>query len=275
MAYRPKIGLTMRLELETGRFYLGRDYSEAIEAAGGIPVHIPLIPDPEFIRCVVGALDGVLLPGSDTDIDPAFYGEEPHPKLRKVVPEKDETELLVLAEVERLEIPLLAICYGVQSLNVSRGGTLIQDIEAQLEGCIKHQQGAPVARNSHGIRIDRDSLLFELSRGARVEAGVKVNSHHHQAIREAGNNLRAIAWAKDGVVEGIQDVRWPISCYLRGIRFSMFRSCRSSGRIFYVFDSGCRVLDVMPTVAPRRFVNPVRLLQVISKKYPRVNPENN
>ena len=86
MAYKPKIGLTMRLELETRRFYLGRDYSEAIEAAGGLPVHIPLIPNSEFIESVVAGLDGVLLPGCDSDIDPEYYGEDPHPKLGRVVP---------------------------------------------------------------------------------------------------------------------------------------------------------------------------------------------
>jgi putative glutamine amidotransferase len=230
----------MRLELETGRFYLGRDYSEAIEAAGGVPVHIPLIPDERFISCVIEGLDGVLLPGCDSDIDPAFYGEEPHPKLRKVVPEKDETELLVLAEVERLGIPLLAICYGTQALNVARGGTLIQDIEAQVEGCIKHQQGTPVSRNSHGIRVESESLLFELADRQGIKADLKVNSHHHQAVRDPGNNLRTIAWAKDGVVEGIQDVR--SDRFVLGVQWHPELSWRTdplSRAIFEVFVSRC------------------------------------
>ncbi len=196
----------MRLELETRRYYLGRDYSEAVEAVGGLPVHIPLIPDKDFISALVADLDGVLLPGCDSDVDPAYYGEDPHPKLGKVVPEKDETDLLVLAEVERLNLPLLAICYGLQILNVFRGGSLIQDIESQVENCVRHQQGQPAARNSHEIRMERDSLLFELSE-KNVDEKVKVNSHHHQAVRRPGNDLRAVAWANDGVIEGIQDLR--------------------------------------------------------------------
>ncbi len=196
----------MRLELETRRYYLGRDYSEAVEAVGGLPVHIPLIPDKDFISALVAELDGVLLPGCDSDVDPAYYGEDPHPKLGKVVPEKDETDLLVLAEIERLNLPLLAICYGVQILNVFRGGSLIQDIESQVENCVRHQQGQPAARNSHEIRMERDSLLFELS-SKNVDEKAKVNSHHHQAIRKPGNDLRAVAWANDGVIEGIQDLR--------------------------------------------------------------------
>jgi putative glutamine amidotransferase len=194
----------MRLELATRRFYLGRDYCEAIEASGGLPVHIPLIPDREFIEGVVSGLDGILLPGCDTDVDPAYYGEDPHPRLGTVIPEKDETDLFVLAEAERLNLPVLAICYGIQVLNVSRGGSLIQDIEAQVENSLQHRQGQPVDRNSHSIRVETDSLLFDL---AKAEADVRVNSHHHQAIRKTGETLRAIAWANDGVIEGIQDTR--------------------------------------------------------------------
>src|SRR5689334_17278226 len=126
MVERPRIGITMRLEIESRRFYLGRDYSEAVEAAGGIPVHLGLIPKREYISAALEGLDGILLPGSDTDVDPSFYGEEPHPKLKKVVPEKDNTDRLVLEEAERRGLPILAICYGMQALNVWRGGTLIQ-----------------------------------------------------------------------------------------------------------------------------------------------------
>src|SRR5256714_11766215 len=139
---RPRIGITMRIELETDRFYLARYYGEAVEAAGGLPVHIPLIPRPDFIRQTVAGLDGVLLPGSDSDVDPQRYSREPHPKLGSVHPIKDETDLLVLQEVEEHAIPLFAICFGVQVLNVSRGGTLIQDVASEWPSAIKHEQGA-------------------------------------------------------------------------------------------------------------------------------------
>ena len=130
----------MRIELATNRFYLARDYSEAVEAAGGLPVHIPLIPSPDFVSGVMASLDGLLLPGSDSDVDPLRYGREPHPQLGPVHPEKDATDLLALAEAEASAMPVFAICFGLQSLNVSRGGTLIQDIVSQTPNPIKHER---------------------------------------------------------------------------------------------------------------------------------------
>jgi putative glutamine amidotransferase len=193
----------MRLELETDRFYLGRDYSEAVEAAGGVPVHVSLIPRPDYIKAAMADLDGVLLPGSNSDIDPQRYGREPHPLLGAVHPVKDETDLLVLAETESRALPLFGICFGAQSLNVARGGTLIQDIVSQLPNAIKHEQGAPRDRHSHRVRLLEGSILGELA----GSEGAPVNSHHHQGIETVGQDLVATAWASDGLIEAVEDPR--------------------------------------------------------------------
>ena len=200
---RPRIGITMRIELQTDRFYLSRYYSEAVEAAGGLPVHIPLIPLAEFIGETVAGLDGILLPGSDSDVDPLRYGQEPHPQLGAVHPCKDETDLLVLEQVEARAIPLFAICFGIQILNVARGGTLIQDIASQWPNAIKHEQGVPRDRHSHNVRLLGDSLIRRLARSDRPP----VNSHHHQALETLGRELVATAWAPDGLVEAVEDPR--------------------------------------------------------------------
>ena len=200
---RPRIGITMRIELETDRFYLARAYSEAVEAAGGAPVHIRLITHEDYIATVMEGLDGVLLPGSDSDVDPLRYGQEPHPLLGSVHPIKDETDALVLAEVERRATPLLAICFGMQVLNVTRGGTLIQDIRSAMPDAIKHQQGAPRDRRSHRVRLLEGSLLSEMA----GSASALVNSHHHQAIERVGSELVATAWTADGLVEALEDPR--------------------------------------------------------------------
>lgn len=193
----------MRLETETNRFYLGRNYSEALENFGAVPVHLSLIPSREYIAEALEMLDGILLPGSDSDVDPLKYGEEPLPGLGKVIPEKDDTDLLVLREAERLKMPILAICFGMQILNVERGGTLVQDIESQIENCLKHEQGIASYRNSHSLKIDGGKILSRLI----TTTEVTVNSTHHQSIKEVGKNLSATACAKDGVIECVEDTR--------------------------------------------------------------------
>src|SRR5215217_1461204 len=200
---RPRIGITMRIEQTTNRFYLGRDYSEAVEAAGGTPLHISLIPNADYIDTVLAQLDGILLPGSDSDVDPLRYGQQPHPQLGTVQTIKDETDLLVIAAAEQRGIPIFAICFGMQVLNVSRGGTLIQDINSQVTDAVKHEQGPPRDRPSHRISLSENTRLSNI--GGAVDA--LVNSHHHQAIESVGANLVATAWATDGVVEALEDPR--------------------------------------------------------------------
>ena len=100
-------------------------------------------------------VDGILLPGSGSDVDPLRYGHEPHQALGNVHSIKDETDLLVLEEIERRRLPLFGICFGMQILNVSRGGTLIRDIASQVQGAIKHEQGAP---------RDRPLIVLDCSR---------------------------------------------------------------------------------------------------------------
>jgi len=203
MQRRPRIGIAMRIDHPTERFYLARHYSEAVEAAGGAPVHISLIPSAEYVEAVVDGLDGILLPGSDSDVDPLRYGQQPHLALGAVHELKDETDLLIIAAAERRQIPLFAICFGMQVLNVSRGGTLIQDIRSQVPGAIKHEQGAPRNRPSHSVKISPGSKLNQI-----IETeDLLVNSHHHQAIDTLGADLVSTAWSADGVIEAFEDPR--------------------------------------------------------------------
>jgi putative glutamine amidotransferase len=203
MAIRPLIGIPMRIEAASDRFYLSRHYGEAVEAAGGLPVHISLIPNLDYIDTVVGGLDGVLMPGSDSDVDPLRYGQQPHQNLGDVHSVKDETDLLVIAAAEKRAIPLFGICFGMQVLNVSRGGTLIQDIPSQIPGAIQHQQGGPRDRPSHAVNLADGSRLRELG----TSPDLIVNSHHHQGLEQIGTELTPVAWATDGLVEAVEDPR--------------------------------------------------------------------
>jgi putative glutamine amidotransferase len=199
---RPLIGITTRVGAENN-FYLRRSYAEAIEAAGGIPVYLPLIPNREYLNVLSDKLDGLMLSGSNSDIDPVFYGEEPHPKLGSIIPERDETDLILLEHAELRKKPVLAICFGMQSLNVSRGGSLIQDLESQVPECLKHEQGEVYHRPSHHIKIEPESVLAQLAGGETV----RVNSSHHQAVKQTGRDLRVIARSLDGVIEAVIDTR--------------------------------------------------------------------
>jgi putative glutamine amidotransferase len=199
---RPLIGITTRVGTES-IFYLRRFYAEAVEAAGGIPVYLPLIPTREYLNVLTDKLDGLVLSGSNSDIDPVFYGEEPHAKLGSIMPERDATDLILLEIAELRKMPVLAICFGMQSLNVSRGGSLIQDIESQVPEPVKHEQGQVYHRPSHHIKIEPDSALAQLAGGQTV----RVNSSHHQAIKQPGRDLKVIARALDGVIEAVIDPR--------------------------------------------------------------------
>lgn len=240
MGLRPRIGITMRLEMPTRRFYLGRDYCEAVAACGGLPLHIGLIPDREYIRLAVEGLDGILLPGSNTDIDPAFYGRDPHERLGTVIPEKDLTDRLVLEAAEEKGLSVLGICYGMQALNVWRGGSLFQDIRSEVSGSVKHDQGEPYTRLSHSISIADGSRLSKIASECVVPGDARVNSSHHQAVDRIGDGLTPTAWAPDGLVEAIEDTRDDL--FIMGVQWHpemTFGGDELSRRIFESFIANC------------------------------------
>ncbi len=200
---RPLIGITTRLDLTQNTFYLRRYYAEAVAVAGGDPLYIPLIADEAYLQSLTERLDGLLLSGSNSDLDPAYYDEEPRQHLGNVCAERDQTDLGLLKFAEARNLPILAICFGAQSLAVSRGGSLFQDLPSELPEVLKHDQGEPYGRPSHRITIEVDSLLAQLA--GTITA--RVNTSHHQAIKEPGENLRITATTRDGVIECVEDTR--------------------------------------------------------------------
>jgi putative glutamine amidotransferase len=164
---------------------------------------VPLIPQPDFIETAIAHFDGICLSGAVNDVDPLRYGREPKPGLGSVVPRRDETDMMLLAAAEARQLPVLAICYGIQSLNVYRGGTLVQDIPTEVKGALKHMQGEVFWRRSHSINITDESLLAKIAGSTTIT----VNSHHHQAIDIVGRDLEPIAWAPDGVIESVINTR--------------------------------------------------------------------
>ncbi|HTF36843.1 MAG TPA: gamma-glutamyl-gamma-aminobutyrate hydrolase family protein [Blastocatellia bacterium] len=201
--YRPIIGIPCRYNWNTFYYELRETYAEAIYAAGGTPLLLPLIAEADYIESVMAHVDAIALSGAVNDVDPLRYGHEPRPKLGPVVPRRDETDMLLLAAAEARQLPVLAICFGIQSLNVYRGGTLIQDIDSEVKEPLKHMQGDLFWRRSHSINITEDSLIARLAGSTHTT----VNSHHHQAIDIVGRDLEPIAWAPDGVIEAVINTR--------------------------------------------------------------------
>jgi putative glutamine amidotransferase len=190
---KPWIGIPGRYHEKTEYFGQIRHYLDAVLWAGGLPVLIPPVGAPSILKEYLARVDGVLLPGSPTDIDPAHYGATRHARLGRLYPERDATDFLLLDYVEKNDLPLLGICFGVQSLNVYRGGTLVQDIPSIVPGHEVHDRDNqdPGAPASHTIRIISDSLIGQLA--GKTEA--EVNSYHHQAVEKPGRNLRHVAFA--------------------------------------------------------------------------------
>lgn len=206
MQQRPVVGITSRKihffhkERPFPRWGVALDYCAAVEAAGGIPVVLPLSQDASVLEGMFSLLDGLLLPGG-FDVDPIHYGEEPSRLLEDVDPLRDLTELYLARRALAEDLPIFGVCRGEQLLNVAAGGSLYQDLHAQSgRETLKHFQETAEERPTHSVEIEPDTILREIV-GA---ANVRVNSYHHQAVKALAPGFRASARAKDGIVEAIE-----------------------------------------------------------------------
>jgi putative glutamine amidotransferase len=183
--------------------YSGRalpPYLRAIEAAGGEPVVIPLQSTPEEIARLITSCAAILLPGSKADVDPQKFNAAAHARTAPADPPRDAADELLLQDAYNLHKPVFGICYGLQSLNVWRTGSLIQDIESK----VNHSAGAKV-EVAHQVTVEADSLLAKEMLNGKDSVLVPVNSSHHQSADVVGDGLRAVAHcAEDGVIEAIE-----------------------------------------------------------------------
>jgi putative glutamine amidotransferase len=202
---RPLIGVsTMNHHTPDGTHFLVMwpTYIRALEAAGAVPLLIPLTDDLTTTRALYELCDGILIPGGE-DVDPQQYGEEPHEKLDTVDRQRDSVELQLARWANEDSKPLLGICRGLQLINVALGGTLYQDLPSQLPESINHRANFADRRweqVTHGIEIEPDSRLAGLLGGAEIGG----NTMHHQAVKDLAPVLRAVGRAPDGVVEAFE-----------------------------------------------------------------------
>ncbi len=201
---QPLIGITAGHSLNKyGHpiIHLLRTYVDATLAAGGVPVIIPSELAEGNWKLLYEKLDGIIFSGGG-DIAPALFKGEAHPEVSGVDPERDALEITLMQHMLEDEKPIFAICRGMQVLNVAAGGTLYTDISSQVETEIVHNTSYDKPRNSlvHEVRVEEDTLLA----GILGEPILKVNSWHHQALKEIPPIFKLTAYSPDGIVEGME-----------------------------------------------------------------------
>ncbi|MFT8350799.1 gamma-glutamyl-gamma-aminobutyrate hydrolase family protein [Clostridium saccharoperbutylacetonicum] len=201
---KPIIGITTMHEIEIEKSFTlaSNNYLRAVEAAGGVPLFLPITEELEDIKSYLNIIDGIVFTGGG-DISPLKYGENPIQIEFGINNSRDNFEFNLFLEAYNMDMPILGICRGAQLINVALGGSLYQDINLQVSNCHGHMQSEmQVYDFFHQVIIDKDSKLFDIFNSRELE----VNSFHKQAIKALGENLIVTATAKDGIIEGIEGI---------------------------------------------------------------------
>ena len=180
--------------------FLPQRYLVAIERAGAIPVVLSSIPTKSAVRQLLSMLNGLVLSGGNFDIHPRYYGERPIKELGEIKSRRTDFELEITDQALKEDLPILGICGGAQAINVALGGSLYQDITAQLSDLGAYEHSSKNSNGGHSIQVEPGTRLFNIVKRSTL----KVNTSHHQAVKHLGRGLIVNAVAKDGVIEGIE-----------------------------------------------------------------------
>ncbi|MBA4603455.1 gamma-glutamyl-gamma-aminobutyrate hydrolase family protein [Thermoactinomyces mirandus] len=230
---KPLIGLTMSLE-EEKKQCLGRSYTDSVLQAGGIPLLIPYIVDDQALQQLSRKLDGLILTGGG-DIDPTLFDEEPHQNLGEIIPDRDDMEIALIEQFMVQNKPIFGICRGCQILNIALGGDMYQDICSQKQTMLQHTQRAPRHHPSHTITIVENTLLHSIY----AKGQAKVNSFHHQAVRNVKPSFQISAVAKDGIIEAFESSRHDFVLGVQWHPEEMVPNDTEAVKLFQAFVNAC------------------------------------
>jgi putative glutamine amidotransferase len=188
------VGATLRTDPGRERIALNTSYVRALLVAGLTPLLVPPLLEPARAGAVLDAVAGLVLTGGE-DVHPSRYGARSHARLEATDAARDAIELALYRAARERNLPVLAICRGIQLVNVAEGGTLYQDLPSEHPSPVNHAD----PKGRHALRVDPESLLHQT-----VGDPASVNSRHHQAVQTLAPGLRATAWAEDGVIEGVE-----------------------------------------------------------------------
>ncbi|OLS33820.1 gamma-glutamyl-gamma-aminobutyrate hydrolase family protein [Bacillus sp. MRMR6] len=196
---KPMIGVLPLYDNEKESYWMLPGYMRGIEDAGGIPIMLPLTTDEDMIARIANTFDGFLFTGGQ-DLNPELYGEKIEDLCGEICKERDLMEAALFKHVTELDKPAFGICRGLQLFNVLLGGTLYQDIPTERsESKINHQQNPPYTEPVHDVYIARDTLLYNILQ----TDSIKVNSYHHQGIKNLSEQLVPAATADDSLIEAV------------------------------------------------------------------------
>lgn len=193
----PTIGILSSVDAE-GTSSIFFTYQHALEKNGALPLLLPYVEEPDVIDRFIELCDGFFFTGG-VDIHPKYFGEEISPNCGEIQEKRDTIDLTVARKALESGKPILGICRGIQLLNVALGGSLYQDLPSERPSNISHRQAEDKFSYSHSVTVCKDSPLFALLGEERIPA----NSFHHQAIKALGRDLAVMAYADDGVIEGV------------------------------------------------------------------------
>jgi len=204
MKTKPCIGITMEMSAKKEKRlnFLDLAYAEAVERAGGKAIFLPSLTFPGGVKEICALIDGVVLTGG-ADINPSYYGEEINFPISLSPDQRTDFDLNFFKEAMNAGKAILAICHGLQLMNVALKGTLFQDLASQVPGSLVHWEKEINNPARHVVQVEAGSRLAEILNG-KLE--FEVSSTHHQAIKQLGEGLKVVARSPDGVIEGVE---WP------------------------------------------------------------------